>query len=358
MTEKKPKPKLVQPEIYRPPTPEERERDRREVEEFVARAKAGEDIERLAAGAGARAYLNPADTKTHGEPIEQVADQALAALRRWDAERRQLVCHLAMYPRGAPDDYLAVQREHPELVVGKAACEEAGVWKDCRYAEQGDFCPRVLVDRLRLETHKRLTTGKVEEQEYDLIMAALQPVKPVALKPTDALRVMRQRLSRKRGEVTLDNAAEVEPLGGKTTTGRVLITGSERVMIFAGNTGRGKTVAGAYAIARIGGLYLTEYELARPKRGFVDEVKRHAGVLVIDQVGRAPVDDRRSVIAAVEEVVDRRYAAHLTTVLIGNVSYQEFMARYQKIILERVAGDGVFVLFGGQSLRPALRGVQ
>lgn len=339
---------------YHPPSESEREKDKLEVEEFIRRAKNGEDVEELAAGpakAIARRHLAGPVARDSGVPIAEVAAETLEALKRWDAERRALVCIQAMWPNGIPDNFLAAQETHPEMATGRAACESVEAWKTCRSNMQGDFCPRSLMDRMRLQTHRNMADGKVEQQEYDLIMAAVRQQDPVQLKVTDPLKVIRARASGKRSTVSLMGGSEVDPLTGKQTPGSVEVYGTERLVIFGGNTGRGKTVAGAYWIARKGGLYMTEYMLHHPKRADIEKAKTASGVLVIDQVGRAPLDERRSVVASVEEIIDRRYAAHLDSVLIGNVGFEEFMVRYQKIILERVAGDGVFVLFSGASMR-------
>jgi hypothetical protein len=290
-----------------------------------------------------------ADFDQEPSTLRTVLGATLERIRAQDDARRALPCVVAMYPDGVPDGYTERSPGHAELLAGTRACAAAGAEQGCEYRTVASFCPLRLLPALAETTRLNLRRAGVEDREFELIMAALTQKQP--LLATDPMRVARAHLSGRRAEVALEDAAEIHPLSGEATPLRARFSGAERLVVLAGATGRGKTVAGAYAIGRRGGKYVTEYGLADPRSAGVAELKRAPGVLVIDQVGRARLDVKRTAALVLEEILDARVAAKLMTYLCCNMTYRSFAERYQKIVLERIAGAGIFVLFSGPSLR-------
>lgn len=288
-----------------------------------------------------------------GASLGDVLEGILASVGKHDAERRRLPCVKAMYPAGPPDEYMNLSPSHSLLAAGARACSAAHAEAKCSYASVLSFCPQRRAAAIYDQASANLSAGQVEQEETRVILAHLRRKDPRPLLDTDALRAVRGFLAGRKAAVALEDGAEVEPLhGGPGALERgVQFLGGERLMVLAGNTGRGKTLAACYAIARLGGRYVTEYPLADPRACGLEAIKRAGGVLVVDQVGRAT--PRAAV--TLEEIVDARYASGARTILLYNGGWQHFAARYQAIVLERVAGAGVFVLLGGDSLRPLMR---
>ncbi len=374
-----PLPPATEEEIKKLTTDEAREADSAWVREEMARLQALDGgqakVENVLARSGA---ANDGELQALLERVQRQAQQQ-------EAERRALPCFRVMYPDGSWPD----EGEHDlvKLVNGARACEDVQAFKDCTYRELPSMCPRHLASSVRVDTTYNLTRGETPERERGIILASLGGAldgggKRVPLWDTDALRIVRALLRHQRQAMTFPerfdgpielggNMAEIIPgddfkiegdpvrvLGVQRRVCALHLTGSEKIAVLAGNTGRGKTLAGAYVIARLGGRYVTEYDFSRPKRAGgveLDTLVAHQGAVVVDQVGRANLGDSRFTLAQIEEVIDKRYAKNRLTLLIGNVTFEQFVARYDRIILERVFGDGVFVEFGGASLRPFLR---
>lgn len=285
------------------------------------------------------------------ESIEDVSARVLELVRRQSKARMSLPCSLAMYPDGQEPRN---DGERADDLVGKQACEVARAFESCS-VKGTPLCPRSRVLDLRDEVAGRLSKARVPREEAALILNALASRDPVPLRPLDTLRIARAVVQHRRQTIALENGAEVTAEG--QVSGRALLTGRERIVVLGGNRGRGKTVAAQYLLARVGGLYLTEPAFGRiQKDGGVDiREAKAARVLVIDQLGRASRGGSDFAPAAIEEVVDARCADGLLTVLAGNFTADEFKQRYGAIIMDRIAGFGVFVLFGGESIRPGLR---
>lgn len=362
------------PEHFRR-TPEEIERERAEVaaevESMRERTEAGEALP-------GTPYADPRVAGVRGADLEDlgaVLARTHRAMQAQETERRAAPCWRTPYPNGEgwPEG-----RDHNAEALAAAAksCRSSGFVRDrgdgkpCPYhTDLASFCPAHRVIEIRDAVVGRLLSADVPENERDRILAALQLGDP--LWETDALQVVRAFVRRARatvkpirrvvdGKEIAGNLAEVRGDATKVerSAGTVEIYGSERVAFFGGNVGRGKTLAACRAIAHAGGKYLTEYRLARPKGVDLEEVAGVAGVVVIDQVGRAHLGDARYALTQLEELIDHRYARNRLTILVGNLTWEEFAKRYQSILADRILGQGVFVEFGGSSLRAHLRGAK
>jgi len=261
-----------------------------------------------------------------------------------EAERRCLPCFRAL---DAGDSDAAVD-----------ACEAVRAHETCRWSRVADACARAraidayetIVQHL---THPMLS-ARVPKRETELILAAARRKDRVPLLALDSLRVVRAVLKRRRERIIVENGAEVRK-GAERVSGAVYLTGSEAIVVFAGNQGRGKTTAACYAIARLGGMYTRAPQWTRPNGVDIDEVIR-VPALVVDQFGREHFGDSDWARSQFEDAVDARYQAERLTFLVGNLQYESFCQRLKgTTVVDRVHGEGVFVEFGGDSIRPDLR---
>ena len=282
-------------------------------------------------------------------------DAALARLQEhaadFEARRRRLVCFEAA--------------SNGEFDRAIDQCDAARAWPSCEFGTSYELCARMRQADFYDAVAQRLSAAAVPRSERspnepnanalapaDVILAAVRHRDRIPLRDLDSLRLVRAVLSRKRVRVHLDNAAEVHP-DGSERTGEALLTGDESLVVLCGNRGRGKTVSACYAIARLGGLFTHAMDWCRP--GLVD-VERAAAVpvLVVDQYGRE--HESPFARAQLEDVLVKRHARRRLAFVVGNLSTrQEFDQRCGDVIADRVVGDGVVVLFGGESLRPELR---
>jgi hypothetical protein len=280
-----------------------------------------------------------------------MSDEFLAALTRIqarmagdEAERRALPCFLALE---AGDHDGAVD-----------ACEAARAYDTCRWSRLRDACPRArAIDTYEAIaqhlTHPMLS-ARVPKRETELLLAAARWKARVPLRALDSLRIVRAVLRRRRERVTVENGAEVRK-GAERIPGAVYLTGSEAIVVFAGNQGRGKTTAACYAIARVGGMYTRAPQWTRRNGVDIDEAIR-VPALVVDQFGREHFGDSDWARSQFEDTVDARYQAERLTLLVGNVQYEGFCERLKgTTVVDRVHGDGVFVELGGESIRADLR---
>lgn len=295
-------------------------------------------------------------------------EDAIEALRQraesWQAERKALVCWRELYPNGAPEGFTELRISTRSAIRARQACDAAGARATCPYGRELPTCLYGRAGEMREAVHEHLSRGlgKEAEDEHKLVLASVDAEKPVPLLDYDPMKVVRQWLTGERGGVQLENGAELAPLSGAIAyPGAAHFEGGERLLILGGNPGRGKTVAAVYAIARVGGLYVLEYSLGRPFN--VDAAVATRGVLVIDQIQPADHDEKRRAALRMDEIVHRRSAGGKRTLLIGNIDYATFVSRYGQldettgemkhpgIICERCRQSGVFVLFGGESVR-------
>lgn len=201
--------------------------------------------------------------------------------------------------------------------AGVSACRDAGAEEGCRW-RRSEHCPIWRIDAKLNAYSLNLSRSGVPARECDILLNGARGTVP--LRKTDSMSAVR----------------------------RVLENGPPLVVL-AGPRGVGKTVAACYALAKWGGKYLTAYQFARPGLD-IDELKRERAI-VVDQLGRENVGASEFALASLEELIDARYANRRLTLLVGNITREQFEARYGGIIEDRLRGDGEFVLLGGESMR-------
>lgn len=135
-----------------------------------------------------------------------------------------------------------------------------------------------------------------------------------------------------------------------TTGTQITVTGSEVLVAMVGSRGVGKTLAASYVIANLGGRIVSSYRFARPGLE-MDPLIEQRGALVIDQLGREYAKSDWS-LAQLEEVIVERHARRRLTLLVANMTREQF-ARYEGVIEDRFNEDGAFVVIYGQSRRGA-----
>ena len=220
--------------------------------------------------------------------------------------------------------------------TGSTRCHEVGVFKDCRYREEADFCPRRrLFDSEGYFEHNLMRAG-VPPLERGWLMDARRDRS--RLKKTIALRAVSAIVERK-------------PLDYRGSDGEVVVRGSESLVVLAGPTGVGKTIAACYALGKLGGKYTRGYALGAER--LTKEDRKDLGstpCVVVDQLGRT--QDRDSYQAqTVEEVVDLRTASRLLTIFVGNFVRADFESAFGDVVVSRLSGSGVWVEAKGEDMR-------
>lgn len=297
--------------------------------------------------------LRPLARKQHVDDGDTL-EQTLARIRDrvnsdGDAELAALVC------RGD---------SVPDEEAGVDACAAAGAFRECKWRHQISVCPRARAIEFEERVAEHLSAPpaayRVPPRESEVILASIRRTDRQRLWPLDSLKVVRSALERKRIRVPLENGVEVRREPGQAPTrhkGEVFFVGNEVLVVLTGNQGRGKTLAACYAIARQGGLYTRAPQWTRRDGVDVDQAIA-APVLVIDQFGREHWGQSHWTISQLEDVLDAR-SQSLTkwTFLVGNLTVEQFLERVKDTtIADRVIGGyGVFVEFGGESVRAGMR---
>jgi len=73
--------------------------------------------------------------------------------------------------------------------------------------------------------------------------------------------------------------------------------------------------------------------------------------LVVDDLGQEYLDKSGFLSALIDEIVSERHRRRLPTVLTSNVTAEEFLARYGRRVVDRIAASGGMVACGGESMR-------
>jgi hypothetical protein len=140
-----------------------------------------------------------------------------------------------------------------------------------------------------------------------------EPVGPLAPKPTPALEVVGKFLS---------------PAERRT------------MLVLAGEVDTGKTVAAAWGAAWSGGRMVKALDLVRAglypeDAGFWPRLFAEK-LLVVDDLGVEPLDAKGFGIAAITDLVDRRYDSGRKTIITTNLPMADFRARYGTGVGERL----------------------
>lgn len=128
------------------------------------------------------------------------------------------------------------------------------------------------------------------------------------------------------------------------------------MMALVGLSGRGKTMAAAWLLARVGGRYVTAETM---RRAFVSTHWRDAGkfdelvaqrCLVIDEAGCEL--DGTTALAAMNELINRRLGLERAwTLITANIIEEEFRQRYGDRTIRRIEHMGAIIQVKGDDLR-------
>jgi len=136
-----------------------------------------------------------------------------------------------------------------------------------------------------------------------------------------------------------------------------LASGIHSVLVLLGDGGTGKTTAAAHTVVVRSGpaVYVREPTLAKWWGSARWEREWRAVItaptLVVDELGTAPARILEDARAALLEVVDARQRRTVRTVLVGNLSADDFDRRYDRRMIDRLRHVGRRVYVSGQSMR-------
>jgi hypothetical protein len=153
---------------------------------------------------------------------------------------------------------------------------------------------------------------------------------------------------------------------------REFIDGPETLLVLTGGEGPGKTVAACVGLdeytSRVRpasrgrperpyrGLLVKALDLVRPgtfDAEFWDGLAEW-DLLVIDDIGTEPLDEKGWALANIHGLLDKRYDADLKTILTANLTWERFAARYCQDggrLQGRLREVGAFIELDGESLR-------
>ena len=145
-----------------------------------------------------------------------------------------------------------------------------------------------------------------------------------------------------------------------------LLAGKGRLLVLHADVGRGKSVAAAYGLSMLGGLWVSAPDLARVvqrrdegddsvRRETLDEqmASRKTVLLVIDDAGLEHSPSGYAGSRICEAIVSRE-AAGLRTVVTTNLAGDVFKTRYGERIASRMNGDSLgWQTIEGPDLRSA-----
>jgi DNA replication protein DnaC len=134
----------------------------------------------------------------------------------------------------------------------------------------------------------------------------------------------------------------------------------ERFILLAGEAGLAKTYAACRALAMHGGRYIRAYDVAQAwgdeDEGWLCDL-RLASLVVMDEIGREPLDEKGWAYGKIYDLLDRRQANLRKTILVTNLGLDAFKARYcpdgrRDPLYDRIANRGVVPTpLTGSSLR-------
>lgn len=131
------------------------------------------------------------------------------------------------------------------------------------------------------------------------------------------------------------------------------------ILVLAGNAGTGKSFAAlAHAcsvrvdcqIVRASrlGAHWERWQSDREDR--VEPLRMRVPLLIVDDLGLEPLDDRRAAVA-VEELFHARQGGGLRTIVTTNLTPQEARRRYSERVFSRLAESGRWVALVGDDIR-------
>lgn len=121
-------------------------------------------------------------------------------------------------------------------------------------------------------------------------------------------------------------------------------------LVLTGPVGSGKTVGAVWGATWNGGRVVKALDLVRAglypaDPGFWPRLERER-VLVIDDLGTEPLDGKGFGLAAIEDLIDRRYDGARKTIATTNLTKDAFRARFGERVWRRLVEAGRWVELG------------
>lgn len=141
---------------------------------------------------------------------------------------------------------------------------------------------------------------------------------------------------------------------------KCLADSKRTIVVLAGRTGNGKTMAALYAANEIAAgdpdelpAFTSATELARSSRYEREDRDRilKASSLIIDDLGAEFPDSKGSFRVDVDELVDAFYSTERRLIITTNLSFAEFEERYGQRVVDRLAEAGTWIPVTGASRR-------
>jgi DNA replication protein DnaC len=143
------------------------------------------------------------------------------------------------------------------------------------------------------------------------------------------------------------------------TTVREWLAGVKPVLILSGGVGSGKSVAATWALASREGTFQAIRAVrlgsawerwSSDREDGVEALRLGVSMMLIDDLGQEPIEDRRT-IPAIEEVFDSRQTTRQRTICTTNLSRDQMRERYSDRVISRLAQNAMVVVVKGIDLR-------
>ncbi len=289
--------------------------------------------EKKAAAAAQRPATEPVQA---AEPLADMLVRLKSIAEVSERERRALPC--------------CDLTEAGELAAAAARCRTTEAFRGdrsagggdlgCRWRQHGEWCALEREgETLRLAT-ERLRAAGVPKRIADRVLAGIPggaAVRP--LENTEALRAVRAFVAgRSQGMERNDGT-------------RVAFTGSEWILTLAGPPGTGKSVAAGYAVARLGGLWLSARHFANPK--FDLGPYERADFVALDDTGTEYSGASSFGVERCATFFELRHEQDRKTLQTSNMNEAAMVERYSARFASRLKEQGRFIICAGADMRGA-----
>lgn len=211
----------------------------------------------------------------------------------------------------------------------------------CRWRQHGEWCALERQGEAMRMATERLRAAAAPKRPADRILASI-PGAPDrrTLADTESLRAARAFVAApKAAGLLLDSGV------------RVPFMGSEWLLVLAGPPGTGKTIAAAYALARVGGHWLSARNLANPK--FDISAAERADLLVLDDLGGEYSGASSFGPDRAAALLEMRHEEERRTIITTNLKEPDLAARYGARLASRLKEQGRFIACVGADMRGA-----
>ncbi len=281
------------------------------------------------------------------EAADLAVVDALASLRaRADAaqsERMSLPC--------------AQFAEEGEVSRGADVCIASGAWKGtngkgCRFLAYPEWCSKVR-DRAQLDlVTERLRAAGVGAHEARFVRHAVS-----GRRDANGSSLPVEKLDERDALIAVRAFLAASPVTVAIGGSEVAFTGRETLLVLAGSTGIGKSIAAAHAIGAKGGLWVNARSFEAPK--FDVGPATNANFLVLDDLGTEHVGEAGYANGRIAALLADRHSSERRTLATSNLRKKsraetdppQFTERYGDRLADRMNESGKYIGITGASLR-------